>query len=818
MINIPISEDFSDPFGRLLAYDAYDVVQRAAVAKQSHVDVRCFVQVDPAVASTTMSDLAALTMTAMSLKTMDQLSRGDSRGENWTVSLGSGTATVAPQADRNHWDGLSYAFASGTNAVLSVTSPVDLDTGFGAADLVSLAFPAFPLAKLTLSSCFVDFTSNSSGDFTEGPTASVAFSSGALMTPLTSGDTEMRFSRANLAGIDLASITGVRFRLQATAAASTTPFRCMAIRLLAASWTYAPVDINTSFDRLVKPVTLTGAATATSTFPTASGTITPTDWPILLRSASPPSDSDPRPVDAHVAAVINTGSMTASNTFSLYLRDYPFDLVTQLDLDDDGSTKVTQATLNGLGHQPDYGAAQYGPRRQSDLDGLTMADLDGDTQGTLERVQDFLSASWIRVALQWGSSGATLLIHDADDVGYDTTLTLVANTYYFVLYELEDTSLRIRILGGNPNGSIDWSAVAFDSGQVIDDGLLRRRAGRIGWYAHFGDGDSFVQSLATRYLSFGEYRTAPFQSVTPVSGARLAVEATPPSELVTVVAPGPYGARLSIDTVRAPSSQGWRIDNSGQVGQGIKTNIFTVDDWNKLDVAFDVLFPDLATSRLDAYLLGSFNKQIEIDLPPITPGRWQTVAVKPTRGAAFATGQWQLVIVQTSADPATWYLDRISVAERAVRWSGRSDPTDGWIDFGQFLNDPQYSAAFANRGTSLQISGKALRSDAVITKATMQPIYAQLGRLNFDSPPASSPVAVQTHTTSARTVTFTGTSSTSSAGAPVVAWEWYFGDGTTISGPQPVHTFAAAGTYSVTLVVRDAYDHVAASTANITVT
>lgn len=51
---------------------------------------------------------------------------------------------------------------------------------------------------------------------------------------------------------------------------------------------------------------------------------------------------------------------------------------------------------------------------------------------------------------------------------------------------------------------------------------------------------------------------------------------------------------------------------------------------------------------------------------------------------------------------------------------------------------------------------------------------------------------------------FSGAASTDSNGAPVASYAWNFGDGATSSEAAPVHTYAAAGAYRVTLTVRDA--------------
>jgi len=63
------------------------------------------------------------------------------------------------------------------------------------------------------------------------------------------------------------------------------------------------------------------------------------------------------------------------------------------------------------------------------------------------------------------------------------------------------------------------------------------------------------------------------------------------------------------------------------------------------------------------------------------------------------------------------------------------------------------------------------------------------------------PVANFTFTTNYLTATFTDTST--DPDGSVVAWSWNFGDGATSTLRDPVHTYAAAGTYNVTLTATD---------------
>lgn len=65
------------------------------------------------------------------------------------------------------------------------------------------------------------------------------------------------------------------------------------------------------------------------------------------------------------------------------------------------------------------------------------------------------------------------------------------------------------------------------------------------------------------------------------------------------------------------------------------------------------------------------------------------------------------------------------------------------------------------------------------------------------------------------TVTFTDTSTPA---ASIVAWVWDFGDGTYDTVQNPVHTYAAGGTYSVTLYVFGAYGGQDHTTQPVTVT
>ena len=78
------------------------------------------------------------------------------------------------------------------------------------------------------------------------------------------------------------------------------------------------------------------------------------------------------------------------------------------------------------------------------------------------------------------------------------------------------------------------------------------------------------------------------------------------------------------------------------------------------------------------------------------------------------------------------------------------------------------------------------------------------------------PVANFTDTVSGLTATFTDSST--DTGGTISSHAWTFGDGGTSTAASPSHTYAAAGTYSVTETVKDSTGATSSKTASVTVT
>ncbi len=93
--------------------------------------------------------------------------------------------------------------------------------------------------------------------------------------------------------------------------------------------------------------------------------------------------------------------------------------------------------------------------------------------------------------------------------------------------------------------------------------------------------------------------------------------------------------------------------------------------------------------------------------------------------------------------------------------------------------------------------------DACMTKFTVQQVNRiRCSMVNYrwvNTPPT----AAFTYTTAGLAATFTSTSTDAESMATALKYKWTFGDGMTSTMQSPMHTYATAGTYTVTLEVLD---------------
>lgn len=718
-----ITDEFVNPTGQFLYYHAYGETIQADVDGQKHVDIR-----------------------------------GISPTESWFG------ATVGPLASYNHWSGLTATYTgAGSQVITSVDDPVSLADMDPTSDVVSIALPGWTPSGFTLTSSYVDFTSNSNGDFTTGPTASVAFNQSTTSLS-TSGNKEFRFPLSNLGAIDLSNITGIQFRLTVTGAVT---FKVAAIRCLSSSWQYSNIDYNTAFKQIRSTVPLDGGTPETVAF----------TMPALFRAQRPPSLEDPRPIDSELAIVFDTGSMTASQSFSILMREVPWSQLTQTNLDgmtqDELDDFHSNISVDGTDvdyivgqRQPELDLAQYRSRTQVELDGYTQNQIN-ISQSDIERIGDDTNTSYIEFNLTWATTGTNVSIEDQDGRGYSTsTSALLPNKTHLLICTLEgnkaraqiyllstldglsqttlDTMTQIEIESLNRGVEVLDPALVWDSGDIYDNSAYKRRKGRVGWQANLVDGDAWVDSFRTRSLAFAEILTAPSISHTPVVGSELSVAQSPPIELFSGFGVTPASQiALTRDRTRTTTSESWKVTDYGSdPGKGIVSNSMIFTNFDHTEVEFDIYYPSGGTG-LDLYLVSSGGLAIPLVLTHIVRDQWSRYKIPTRFPYAVQTGSYKLMVVQRAAERNTWWIDNVSVHERTMAWYGRSQEEDPWNPYGSVwtpfydsINKPNGGALFQKTGKAMQIKGVALRQSAYINGPIQTvPKYAELGRITGLTPP-----------------------------------------------------------------------------------
>lgn len=146
---------------------------------------------------------------------------------------------------------------------------IDISSFINEGDYISISLPEFPRTKIDITQSYVDFTSNEQGDFGTGATDSIKFSEASPALPATAGDTEMRIPISLFKTLDKSRVTGVRFRIFAT---EECTFRCLSIRACDVDWKFAPIDLDTLWNRVHRPPAPSGSTgTRTNFFTNPTG-------------------------------------------------------------------------------------------------------------------------------------------------------------------------------------------------------------------------------------------------------------------------------------------------------------------------------------------------------------------------------------------------------------------------------------------------------------------------------------------------------------------------------------------------------------------
>jgi PKD repeat protein len=160
----------------------------------------------------------------------------------------------------------------------------------------------------------------------------------------------------------------------------------------------------------------------------------------------------------------------------------------------------------------------------------------------------------------------------------------------------------------------------------------------------------------------------------------------------------------------------------------------------------------------------------------------------------FNDGKWHHVAVTAGPAGTALTVDGVLRASDSRSASTRPIIAGSW----------RFANGFDGRLDDIAVYDRVL-SDAKIVE------HANAGR----APENAAPVAAFSHREDSLTVSVDGSASTDDGG--IASWAWDFGDGATGSGRTASHPYTSAGTYTVTLTVRDAAGQTATSSARVAV-
>lgn len=763
------------------------------------------------------------------LSTLNHIDIRDFSVDTWVAS-GGATVTPGSLAGSNHLPGGTVTFPSAqTYTVVSTATSLDLTSIDG--NLI-VTLPSFPLADISVANSTLDLSS----DGFVSHISSVNW--GASNPAAIAGNTVLQWPISALTGTaNLAAITGVRLTVDVTTACTLT---IMDIRLVDPNWVQSNITYDGRSDILRMETPANGDVTVA--VPANQ------QMPIIWRSATVPGLNDPQPINGEYSVLFYTGSQTSINSFTLYLRGTDQAFLTQLDLEGE-----TQAQLTGQ-PQPEYGVSEYSPRTLGDLVGRPLSEIDGTSMLNLERVVNPQYDSWISFQIVWGTYPSIRITNSANPGGgYNYTGMSYTDFYtYAAIINLTDGAARVQIYAMGDGQ--DLEQVVFDTQVINDPFTFQRQAGRVGFNANFGDGDSWVGDIRPRSLMFAEYRSRALESITPVRGARLFVNPSPDIELFDQWQPladsnhveptlGVSHQRyLNTDSSRESTQITVQTPSTVSPAQGITTSTLTpagdaisgITNFGQLHIEFGVWMPAAAiasttSSVLTAALISPHNVSYPVTLPTMLPNQWTSVSLLAPLAPPYPlSGLWSFQVYYNGTIPTQFWIDGVSIHQHRTEFDARSIVSDPWgandapwTLFHDTLNSDTSGVLFSKIGTNLQMRARALAQDAyILGPPQLIPIYAELGRLVWpeNAPVLGLPTVTFSTSNAARDFTFNGTGSSSPNGE-ILNYVWAFGDGTYGTGPIVSHLYSAyvltGTTYPVTLTVTDVSGTTVTGTPNI---
>jgi len=252
---------------------------------------------------------------------------------------------------------------------------------------------------------------------------------------------------------------------------------------------------------------------------------------------------------------------------------------------------------------------------------------------------------------------------------------------------------------------------------------------------------------------------------------------------------GPY-------TVTSVGPDGQPLPDSSGTIHGTRVTIALIADFNSGQEpgTLDVAFVDHSTGDPTSWAWDFGDGHTGTNQNPThgyaQPGVYQ-VSLTATNRTSTATKTRSITVEAVPAPVADFHTDQVAgTLEVQLKDVSTGDPTAWSWDFGDGTHgdhqNPMHTYAQAGDYQVKLIARNIGGSDSHTQKLTVKPVPAPVA--DFTAKQDKSSLAVK----------FTDTST----GAPTV-WAWDFGDGTTGTRRNPVHTYQKAGDYQVKLIARN---------------
>lgn len=474
---------------------------------------------------------------------------------------------------------------------------------------------------------------------------------------------------------------------------------------------------------------------------------------------------DPQPIDATIGILFNSGAQNNINSFTLYLRG-------------NANVPVIESVING--------------QAEGNLNGFALAN--NSTLPSNVQTAEAPNAFNVQATLQWGKFSGVVgyqislnnsfnpVIYQYNSLvsgGVLNVTALTNNTEYLFLITLVDESIEVSIFPVNSEGYLNASI--FESAPIKDTSVFYRLPGHVGIGVNTLDTGAAVYSLRPFHTVFAAFESNTFNSITPVAGAQLFTQNTPPTQLFTPALTGIASSdgmtpAVTSDSGRTLSGESLKISFGESTAtatfQGVVSDILTpigdtvsgITDFDAIEASFDIWIESSAITTTDnpfiAVLVNAQGYGVPLSLPNIVPNKWNhgviNLLVNPSAPAEIVTedintvlgspipingliptGLYQLVLMYTGQNATTVWLDNIEVTSQAIAWYGRATDSNPfirdlatWIPFGDTVNTTNDGIRFAQPMSGIQVRAEALQQDAEIYNGyTLVPQYAELGNI-----------------------------------------------------------------------------------------